>query len=123
MLVHLIALLHGLVQLDLLLRSDDGLPADGACVVMVSPAQETLDMKDVINIALELHNLIIGLEIDEADGALVAKRHHLFAIAVFLEIFDFFKLLFASLCEACFEFEEDASHTHGVDSQIDRLTS
>ena len=80
-------------------------------------------MKDVIYVALEGYDLILGLKIDKADRALVTERHHLLAISVFLEIFDFLKLLLASLGEACFEFEQNASHTHGIDPQINRLTS
>ena len=52
MLIQLIPLLHYLVHVDFFLVLNDWLTADRACVVVVRPAQQTLDMKDMIDIAL-----------------------------------------------------------------------
>ena len=52
MLIQLIPLLHYFVHVDFFLVLDDRLAADRACVVVVGPTQQTLDMKDMIDIAV-----------------------------------------------------------------------
>ena len=64
MLIKLVALLHSLVEVYFGLAADDGHAADRASVVVISPAEQTLDMKQVINVALQRHDQVILLEID-----------------------------------------------------------
>ena len=68
MLIHQVALLHHLVQFDLTLALDDGLPADGARVVVISPVQKAVQVENVLIVALKRHDLVLVLEVDEADG-------------------------------------------------------
>lgn len=70
MLVQLVALLHSLVKFNFLLRSDDGLAADGTSVVVVSPAQQALNVEDVVFVALQSNHLVGIFELEEANGAL-----------------------------------------------------
>ena len=69
MLVHQVALLHHLVQFDLTLALDDGLPADGARVVVIGPVKQAVQVEDVLIVALKRHYLVLILEVYEADGA------------------------------------------------------
>ena len=118
MLIHLIALLHHFVESDLLLRSDDGLAADGASVVVICPAEEALDMKNVIDIALECNNLVVIHEIQQADGALVTQMGDFFIIRLVLGLLLFPKLLLSCLGEASLELEEDTTHAYWIDAKI-----
>ena len=69
MLVHQVALLHHLVQFDLTLALDDGLPTDGARVVVIGPVEQAVQVEDVLIVALKRHYLVLVLEVYEADGA------------------------------------------------------
>ena len=67
MLIELVALLHYFVHVDLVLRCDDRLSADWASVIVIRPAQQTLNMINMVDVARERHYRVSIFEINQAN--------------------------------------------------------
>ena len=46
------------------------MPADWARVVMISPVEKTLDMKNVLGVARQWNDRVVELEVHQADWTL-----------------------------------------------------
>ena len=115
MLVELIALLHDFVHIYLILRLNDRLSADRTGIVMISPAQQAFDMKNVVDVAQEWHYRVVIFEINEADGALMRSRG-----CGGLALHGRNTLLVqAYSTKVGLEFEQDSAHGDRVYTQVD----
>ena len=124
MLIILVALVHGFILVDLSLRLDDRLATDWACVVVVGPAEEALDMKNMVNVTFERNDRVTVIEIYKTDGTLSAEGvNWLLVLFILLLLLQFFLLGTFGLAVAHLAFEEDSAHASGVRSQVDRLAS
>ena len=112
MLIELVALLHYFVHVYFILWGDDRLAANRTSVVVICPAQQTLNMKDMVDIALEGHYRIAILEIHQADWAFLwGSAAGLMTVSSCHAL-----LVLADPAVVSFQFEKDSSHSHWVDA-------